>query len=196
MRRRFSSWARTCPGADYITDPAEGSTNPHLWLNVAYAIGYVDRIESALADADPDGTDAYAQRADAYRAELGDLDTFARSELAAIPESQRRVVSFHDAFPYFAAAYGLEVVGTVVEAPGQDPSAGQVTALIDAIHDSGVSAILSEAQFPADLVEQIAAETGVEVVSDLYSDSLGDPPGNSYAGLMRWDVERISEALR
>ena len=71
-----------------------------------------------------------------------------------------------------------------------------MAALIDAIQASGVSAILSEAQFPADLVEQIAAETGVEVVSDLYSDSLGDPPATRIVGLIRWDVDRIAEALR
>jgi len=188
--------AEDLPGADYIAGEEVGSINPHLWLNVAYAIAYVDRIETALADVDPAGADGYAERAAAYRSELVNLDASARAELAAIPESKRRVVAFHDAFPYFAAAYGLEVVGTVVEAPGQDPSAGQVTALIDAIQASGVSAILSEAQFPADLVEQIADETGVEVVADLYSDSLGDQPVDSFVGLIRWDVDRIAEALQ
>lgn len=184
------------PGAEYIGDAEEGGTNPHLWLDVAYARGYVDRIEATLVEADPAGGDAYAERADAYRHDLEELDAYARTELGAIPESQRRIVSFHDAFPYFARAYGLTVVGTVVDAPGQDPSAGQVAALIDEIERTGVSAIVSEDQFPADLVEQIAAETGVEVVSDLYSDSLGDPPGDSYVGLIRWDVDRLAEALR
>jgi ABC-type Zn uptake system ZnuABC Zn-binding protein ZnuA len=184
------------PGAEYIGGEEEGGTNPHLWLDVAYAMGYVDRIATALAEADPAGADAYAQRADAYQADLDELDTSARTELGAIPEGQRRIVSFHDAFPYFAHAYGLTVIGTVVEAPGQDPSAGQVAALVDAIRSADVSAILSENQFPADLVEQIAAETGVVVVADLYSDSLGDPPADTYSGLIRWDVERIAEALR
>jgi zinc/manganese transport system substrate-binding protein len=86
------------------------------------------------------------------------------------------------------------VVGTVVEL-GPGSSAGQVAALVDAIR-TDVSAILSENQFPADLVEQIAAETGVVIVADLYSDSLGDPPADTYSGLIRWDVERIAEALR
>ena len=188
--------AEDLPGADYIADEEDGGTNPHLWLNVAYAIGYVNRIAEALAEVDPDEADGYAQRAAEYAAELESLDTFARGMLAAIPAELRRVVAFHDAFPYFASAYGLEVVGTVVEAPGQDPSAGQVAALIDAIRESGARAILSEDQFPSELVDQIAAETGVAVVADLYSDSLGDPPGDSYAGMIRWDVERITEALR
>ena len=188
--------AEDLPGADYITDTEESGTNPHLWLNVAYAIAYVDRIAASLAEVDPDGAEGYAQRAAGFVAELEDLDMFARDQLAAIPAERRRVVSFHDAFPYFAAAYGLEIVGTVVQAPGQDPSAGQVAALIDAIRESGAQAILSEDQFPSDLVDQIAAETGVAVVADLYSDSLGDAPGDSFVGMVRWDVERIAEALR
>jgi zinc/manganese transport system substrate-binding protein/manganese/iron transport system substrate-binding protein len=183
------------PGAVYIQDES-GGLNPHLWLNVAYARSYLDRIAEALADVDPHGAGGYRQRATAYAAELDELDTYAREQLAAIPAGQRRIVSFHDAFPYFAAAYGLEVVGTVVSAPGQDPSAGQVAALIDAIRESGARAILSEAQFPSELAEQIAAETGATVIADLYTDSLGEAPGDTYLGMVRWDVNRIVDALR
>jgi manganese/iron transport system substrate-binding protein len=184
------------PGAEYLADEEEGGVNPHLWLNVAYAMGYVDRIAEALAEVDPEGVEGYERGASEYRAELEELDAFARDQLATIPEEGRRVVAFHEAFPYFAAAYGLEVVGVVVDAPGQDPSAGEVAALIDAIRESDVAAILSEDQFPTDLVDQIAAETGVTVVADLYSDSLGDPPGDTYVGMIRYDVERLVEALR
>jgi zinc/manganese transport system substrate-binding protein len=106
------------------------------------------------------------------------------------------VVSFHEAFGYFASAYGLTIVETVVDAPGQDPSAGEVAALIDEVRTAGVSAILAEAQFPADLVERIAEETGVTVVADLHSDSLGDPPADSYLGMLRADVDAIAAALR
>ena len=184
------------PGAEYLADDEGDGLNPHLWLNVAYAMGYVDRIAAALAEVDPDEVEGYEGRASEYRAELEELDASARAQLATIPEERRRVVAFHQAFLYFAAAYGLEVVGVVVDAPGQDPSAGEVAALIDAIRESGVSAILSEDQFPTDLVDQIAAETGVTVVADLYSDSLGDPPGDTYVGMIRYDVERLVEALR
>ena len=72
----------------------------------------------------------FAERADAYRTQLATLDTQIRDRLAAVPEADRAVVSFHDAFPYFAAAYGLTIVGTVVDAPGQDPSAGAIARLI------------------------------------------------------------------
>jgi ABC-type Zn uptake system ZnuABC Zn-binding protein ZnuA len=183
------------PGVDYIANE-EAGVNPHLWLNVAYAELYVDRIVATLSEVDLDGADGYGQRAAAYGAELDELDAYARAEVAALPDERRRVVSMHEAFPYFAAAYGLDVVGVVVEAPGQEPSAGEVATLIDAIEQANVSAILSEAQFPADLVEQIAAETGVTVVADLYSDSLGDPPGDTFVGMIRWDVDRLVVALR
>ena len=105
------------------------------------------------------------------------------------------IVSFHDAFPYFAAAYGLTVVGTIVDAPGQDPSAGEIAALVEAIRASGAKAVFGEAQFNPDLVQTVADETGIEVVTDLYSDSLGDSPADSYVGLMRQNVDRIVAAL-
>ena len=103
-------------------------------------------------------------------------------QFGALPADHRRVVSFHDAFPYFARAYGLEIVGVVVDAPGQDPSASEVAALIDAIRASGARAILAEVQFNDRLARQIAAETGAIVVSGLYTDSLGDPPARHVRG--------------
>jgi zinc/manganese transport system substrate-binding protein len=194
--------AEDLPGVTYLAadeeedgHAGEEGVNPHLWLNVAHASGYVQRIVDELSAVDPDGADGYRQRGDAYRATLAELDSWSRDRLAAVPAQARRIVSLHDAFPYFAEAYDLEVVGIVIDVPGQDPSAGEVAGLIDAIRASGVSAILSEAQFPADLPERIADETGVEVISDLFSDSVGPAPQNTYEALFRWDVERIAAAL-
>jgi manganese/iron transport system substrate-binding protein len=169
--------------------------NPHLWLNIEYAIGYVERLTDTLAEADPDHADAFRERSADYVAELQDLDAWAREQMGTIPDANRRVISFHEAFPYFAEAYGLEIVGTVVEAPGQDPSAGEVAALIDAIEAEGVSAIFTEAQFPTTAAERIGDETGVEIVGGLYTDSVGDPPVDTYAGMMRWNVEQVVAAL-
>ena len=115
--------------------------------------------------------------------------------MAKIPEDDRLIVSFHEAFPYFAAAYGLTIVGTIVDAPGQDPSAGEIAALVDAIEASGAKAVFGEVQFSPDLVQTVADEAGVVVVTDLYNDSLGDPPVDTYEGMIRWDVDRVVEAL-
>ena len=174
---------------------ADEEVNPHLWLNVAYGIKYVERIGDALARVDPDNAEDYAAGTRAYVARLAELDTWAREQIAAIPESSRRIVSFHEAFPYFAEAYGLEIVGTIVDAPGQDPSAGEIADLVEAIRASGATAIFSEAQFSPELADAVAREAGITIESNLYNDSLGDPPADSYEGLIRWDVERVVAAL-
>jgi len=173
-----------------------GSVNPHLWLNVAYAELYVKRIVAALQAAAPARQAVLQASGDAYLARLAALDTAIRAQIATLPAANRKLVSYHDAFPYFAAAYGLTIVGTVVPAPGQDPSAGQVVALIDMIRASGVKAIFSEAQFNPKIEQQLAAEAGVTVVSNLYNDALGAPPVDTYERMMRWNADRVVEALR
>lgn len=174
----------------------EHALNPHLWMNVDYAAMYVDRIRLRLIELDAAGQAAYDANAAAYRERLSELDEWIRLQFESVPPENRRIVSFHDAFPYLAAAYRLEIVGIVVEAPGQEPSAGEVAQLIEAIRDTGARAILAEEQFNDDLARTIAEETDAALVSDLYTDSLGDAPLDSYEAIMRWDVERILEAIR
>jgi len=199
---------RDLAGVTYLAEGAEGAgaapavaapgetANPHLWLNVAYAEKYVDRIADALVAARPAEADAIRASAAAYRTTLSDLDASIRQRLGALPEDHRRVVSFHDAFPYYAAAYGLDIVGVVTPVPGQEPSASEVVALVDAIRAAGATAIFAEAQFSPKVADQIAAETGAKVVATLYNDSLGEPPADSYVGMMQWDTDRVVEALR
>ena len=190
------------PGVTYLAGiggaaaGGAGAVNPHLWLNVAYAELYVQRIVAALQAAAPAKQAALRVSGDAYLARLAALDAAIRAQIATLPAANRKLVSYHDAFPYFAAAYGLTIVGTVVPAPGQDPSAGQVVALIDAIRASGVKAIFSEAQFNPKVEQQLAAEAGVTVVSNLYNDALGAPPLDTYEAIMRWNADRVVEALR
>ena len=93
------------------------------------------------------------------------------------------------------ASTGSRSSGVAVAAPGQDPSARYTAALVDAIRAAGVKAIFSERQFPTKLVDQLAAETGVRVVANLYDGSLGDTPVTSYEALIRWDTQQIVEAL-
>ena len=185
------------PGVTYLSgsEASGGSVNPHLWLDVANGRRYAERIAEGLAAADPARAAAFRAGGAAYDARLAALDAWARERIATIPEKDRVVVSFHEAFPYFAAAYGLTVVGTVIHAPGQDPSAGEIAALVDAIRSSGAKAVLAEAQFSPDLARTVADEAGVAVETDLYNDSLGDPPVDTYEGLIRWDVDRIVAAL-
>jgi len=178
------------PGVDYI------DSNPHLWMDAAYAAKYVERIRQKLIEIDPDGREVFDSNAVRYEQQLRVLDDWARAQLATIPADERRVVSFHDAFPYFAAAYDLEMVGVLVESPGQDPSPAAIARVIDAIRQSGVKVILAEAQFGDQLAQTISDETGVTVVNDLYTDTLGDAPVDTYDGALRWDVEQITNALQ
>ena len=181
---------------DYIEDDETGGTNPHLWMNPAYVQIYVDRIRLKLIELDSAGQQTYDANAQAYDGRLSELDGWVRQQMETIPQEERRVVSFHDAFPYFAAAFGLEVVGVVVEAPGQDPSAADIAALVQAIRTANVKAILSEVQFSDELAQTIASETGATVVSDLYTDSLGNPPVDTYEAAIRHDVDLIASALK
>jgi ABC-type Zn uptake system ZnuABC Zn-binding protein ZnuA len=183
-------------GVELLPGEEAGEENPHLWMDVSYAARYVARIADALRTADPEHAADIDASSAAYIETLTGLDAWVREQIATIPEADRQFVMFHDALPYFARAYGLDVVGVAVEAPGQDPSAGEIAALIEAIRESGVKAIFSEGQFPNALVEQLARETGTTVVADLYDDSLGDPPITSYEAVIRWDVEQLVEALR
>ena len=191
-------------GIDYIEGGEEETeeedehghaVNPHVWLDVAYARTYVPLIAAALADVDPDGTTTYEANSLAFDARLADLDSWIDQQFATLPADARRVVSFHDAFPYFARAYGLEIVGVVVPVPGQEPSAGEVAQLVLAIRQAGVRVILAEAQLSDRLARTIADETGAAVVSQLYTDSVGDAPADTFERAMRWNVEQILTAL-
>ena len=184
------------PGVPLLQGDEPGTQNPHLWLDVKYAELYVDRLVAALRAADAAHAEQYQRQGAAYRDRLEELDRWVRDQVASIPEPNRKMVTFHDAFPYYAREYGITIVGVAVQAPGQDPSAGDTAALIEAIRAAGVKAIFSEAQFPAKLVEQLAAETGTRVVADLYDDSVGDPPITTYEAVVRWDTQQLVDALR
>jgi manganese/iron transport system substrate-binding protein len=190
--------AEDLEGVEYLAgDEHEGeAVNPHLWLDVSNGIRYIERIKEQLAAVDPAHASAYEAGWAAYDERLQALDGWVRDQIDSIPPENRRIVSFHEAFPYFARAYGLEVVGTVIDAPGQDPSAGEIADLVEAIRASGARAVFSEAQFNPELAQTIANEAGVRIESDLYNDSLGPPPADTYEGMIRWDVDRVVEALQ
>ena len=173
-----------------------GTENPHLFMDPKYVELYVDRIAAGLKQVDPNDASRIEAQAAAYKSRLAALDTWVRAQVSTIPDQDRKLVTFHDAFPYYAREYGITIVGVAVAAPGQDPSAGYTASLIDAIRKAGVKAIFSESQFPAKLVDQLAAETGAKVVANLYDDALGDPPVTSYEAVIRWDTQQLVAALR
>jgi ABC-type Zn uptake system ZnuABC Zn-binding protein ZnuA len=184
------------PGVTLLPGETASTQNPHLFMDVKYVELYVDRIAAALKSADPAHAQTFDVQAAAYKRQLETLDAWVRAQIATIPEANRKLVTFHDAFPYYAREYGITIVGVAVEAPGQDPNAGYTAQLITAIKSAGVKAIFAESQFPTKLVDQLAAEANCKVVADLYDDALGDPPVDSYEGVIRWDTTQLVGALR
>ena len=173
-----------------------GGTDPHIWLDPKGAAIYVDRIAARVAAELPERAMAIESARDAGLAEIAALDEELRVGFAAVDASARKIVTFHDAFGYFARAYEIEIVGVAVEAPGQEPSAKEIAALIDAINAAGVTSVFSEAQFPSKILKQVAAETGATVLENLYSDALGDAPANSYLGAMRANASAILASFK
>jgi ABC-type Zn uptake system ZnuABC Zn-binding protein ZnuA len=157
----------------------------------------VEKIRDALIALDRDGERYYTDRAAAYDAELVRLDAEVRAQIAVIPTERRKLVTSHDAFPYFAEAYGLEVIGFTQIEPGKDPSPAELAALVRTVREAGVPAIFSETGVSPAIAETLAREAGVKtIVTDLPTDSVVAPPGDSYIGVVRLVAQKISQALR
>ena len=173
-----------------------GGADPHIWLDPKGAAIYVERIAARVVADLPERAMAIESARDAGLAEIAALDEELRVGFAAVDVSKRKIVTFHDAFGYFARTYEIEIVGVAVEAPGQEPSAKEIAALIDAIKAAGVTSVFSEVQFPSKVLDQIAAETGATVLEDLFSDALGEAPAESYLGAMRANASAILASFK
>jgi len=174
-------------------DEEEPNGNPHMWLDPRLAARYVERIRDALIEQDPAGRATYEANAHAYLEQLGDLDREIEAAVLTIPPARRKLVTFHDAYPYLAARYGLEIIGVVVPSPGQEPSAQRIAELTQTLRSEEVPAVYKEPQFNAEVLEQAAHEAGVRVL-DLLSDAYIDGV-SSYIELMRFNVAQLKEGL-
>ena len=185
-------------GVGESTNPdINANGNPHYWFDVKYAKVYVERIRDALVAADSSHSAGYQSRATSYLAELDGLDAEIRTKVGQIPPARRKLVTSHDAFPYYAAAYGLSVVGFTQPEEGKEPSPAELADLVELVKMEQVPAIFSEAQVSPRLAETLAREAGVKtIVTDLPTDSVGAPPADSYVGMMRVVTDKIVQALR
>lgn len=197
------------PGATELIEADEGHEtgeahdheegDPHFWLDPVQALAYVENIRAGLSQADPAGREVYAANAAAYSAELRALDSFIAQQMAPIPPQHRQIVTNHESLGYFADRYGLQIVGAIIPSvsSGSSPSAQQMAQLIERIKQTGVRAIFLETGADAKLARQIAQETGVVVVSDLYTHSITPPdgPAPTYVQMMRHNAQTIARAL-
>jgi ABC-type Zn uptake system ZnuABC Zn-binding protein ZnuA len=187
---------------EYIYDfsfPREaGDPNPHLWTNPPYAKRYAEIVKDELSELDPDGADLYQQNYEAFAERIDELDAAVREATETVPLENRKLLTYHDSFPYFAREYGWDVIGAIQPSDFAEPTAQEVAGLIEQIRSEQVPAIFGSEVFPSPVLEQIAAEAGAEYVSDLRDDDLpgenGDPE-HSYVGLMVFDFRTFMSAL-
>jgi zinc/manganese transport system substrate-binding protein len=174
-----------------------GGQDPHAWQDARLAIAYLRNIEAGLIRADAAGEAEYRARAAAYVARLEALDAWVRAEIARVPVARRVVVTSHDAFAYFGAAYGVRFRAPQGVATNAEPSAQQVAALIRQIRAEGITAIFMENMSNPATLRRLAEEAGVRIRGRLYADALSaaDGPAASYEAMMRHNVGLMVTAM-
>lgn len=185
-------------GGDHAGHDHENGDDPHAWQSVANVRLYVATIADALIAADPAGESAYRANLAAYLVELDTLEADILATLATLPEANRTVITSHDAFGYFADAYGLTFLAPVGVSTATEATPAAVAELIDQIRATGVRALFIESMTNPRLIEQIAQETGAILGGELYADALSGPdgPASTYLAMMRHNTETIAVALR
>jgi zinc/manganese transport system substrate-binding protein len=172
-------------------------SDPHAWQSVANAKIYVGNIRDALVAVDPADSASFKANADAYLAKLDALDREVREAVAKLPPNRRKVISTHDAFGYFAAAYGIQFIAPLGVSTESEPSARDIAAIISQVKAGKIPAVFLENIADPRLMERIAAESGAKVGGTLYSDSLtgekGDAP--TYIDMVRHNIKALTSAL-
>ncbi|CAN5853091.1 MAG: metal ABC transporter substrate-binding protein [Ilumatobacteraceae bacterium] len=183
---------------DFSFPESGGKPNPHLWTDPMLALRYGELVKDDVAARDPANADYYQANYDAFEAMVDEFDEAMRTAFATIPEGQRRLLTYHDAYAYFAETYDWEVIGAIQVSDFGHPTPGDVADLIDQVRSLEVPAIFGSEVFPSPVLEQIGRETGVRYVDVLRDDDLPGEPGeneHSWVGLMRFDFATMTEAL-
>ncbi len=183
---------------DFSFPESEGHPNPHLWTNPILALRYAEFIRDQLSDLDEARSEYFQGNYSRLEERLRDMDQRISQAVETVPPENRRLLTYHDSFPYFAQRYGFEIIGAVQPSDFSQPSAREVADLIDQVRESDVPAIFGSEVFPSDVMAQIAKEGGANFVDQLRDDDLpgviGDP-NHSYMGLMQRNIEIMIPAL-
>jgi ABC-type Zn uptake system ZnuABC Zn-binding protein ZnuA len=192
----------TLPESEYIYDfsfPKEGGKpNPHLWTNPPMAKQYAQVARDLLVRRDPVNAAIYEKNFVAFAVKIDALDQAIEIATATIPADQRKLLTYHDAYAYFAKNYGYTVVGAIQPSSFDEPTPKEIAALILQVKELGVKAIFGSEVFPSPVLEQIGLESDVRYVDVLRDDDLIGKPGDkehSWLGLMRFNFVTIVEAL-
>ena len=199
-RTMIEASAGLIPRQPGSTENVDEPIDPHFWLDPNNVVKYVENIRDALQKIDPAAAVYYGANADKYIQQLTALDHAIRAQVSTIPENRRLIVTNHESFGYFADRYGFKVIGTIIPSvsTGSAPSAQQLAQLIDQIKATGASVIFLETGTHPQLAQQIASETGIKVVTELYSHSLSDTrgPAPTYIDMIQSNVAAIVKALK
>jgi zinc/manganese transport system substrate-binding protein len=184
-------------GAGEGHDHDHGAFDPHAWQDIGNAKLYVEAIAAALSEVDPDGKAIYEGNATAYTAKLDALDKEVRSRIAQIPAERRKIITSHDAFGYFAAAYGIEFIAPQGVSTEAEVSAKGVARIIRQIKKDKITAVFMENISDDRLMKRIADETGVTMGGTLFSDALSDDkgPASTYIDMMKHNLAQLTSAL-
>lgn len=198
VTRGLKPLARAAGGGDHGHGHDHGGDDPHAWQSVANTKLYVANIRDALVAADPPGRAAYEAAANAYLQRLDQLDRDIVAAFAGIPKERRRVITAHQAFRYYGAAYGITVRGAKGIGDEAEPTARDIAELIRQIKKERIRAVFVESTANRRLIDRIAKETDARVGGVLYSDALSGPggPAPGYVEMMRHNTEAIAAALR
>lgn len=188
-------------------DGAAGHADPHIWGDAELWALCVDPVVKALTAVDPAGAEHYSKRGDAHRAELAALHAWARERAKAVPESQRILITSHDAFNYLGRAYGFQVVGVQGISTVTEAGLGDIVKVIDFIKQKGVKAVFVESSVPKAAIERISKDSGAKIGGELFSDALGTPgkketvAGETYdegtvVGMLKHNINTVVEALK
>lgn len=183
---------------DFSFPESEGHPNPHLWPDPRLGLKYAELTQEQLSSLDPDNADYYKENLEAFRERIDAMDAAVREAVATIPAENRRLVTYHDSWAYFALSYGMEVIGAVQPSDFAEPSAREVAELIDQVKELGLPAVFGSEEFPSDVLETIAREGNTTFVDQLADDDLPGAPGDpdhSYLGLMRQNMRIMIPAL-
>ena len=183
---------------DFSFPESGGHPNPHLWTDPILALKYAELIRDEFIRLDPENSDYFAENYSSFETRIEDLDERIKAAIATIPEGNRKLLTYHDSFPYFGSRYGMEIIGAVQPSDFTELSARDVANLIDQVRDEGVPAIFGSEVFPSPVMEQVAKESGAQFIDELRDDDLPGQPGDprhTYLGLMVTDMEIMIPAL-
>jgi ABC-type Zn uptake system ZnuABC Zn-binding protein ZnuA len=193
---------RAIPKSDWIYDfsfpRSGGKPNPHLWTDPRFAVKYASIVRDDLAERDPADTAYFDANFEKFRTKVDDFSEAMRNAFATIPRARRKLLTYHDAYAYFARSYGWKVIGAIQVSDFDDPTPKEVAGLIDQVRAAGVPAIFGSEVFPSPVLEQIGKEAHVKYVDVLRDDDLPGKPGqpqHSWIGLMHFDYVTMTEAM-